>query len=101
MKLSFQVGLAIIDLKSPQVRLFQFLDHSSYTFTKTIVALYAPREILVPSTSTGSVLLSTLKTQFPTTGFVTVQRKYFNESKGSLHIKSLCLDGPAGNHLKV
>lgn len=76
--------------------MFQFVDHSSYTFAKTIVALWSPREILVPATSAESVLVSTLKQQFPSINYVVVQRKYFNESKGALLVRSLCLDGMAG-----
>ncbi|XP_012516493.1 PREDICTED: mutS protein homolog 4 [Propithecus coquereli] len=59
-----EIGMASIDLKSPQVILSQFADNTTYAKVKNF---------------------------FQNVNFTTIQRKYFNETKGLGYLEQLCI----------
>ncbi|XP_043855264.1 mutS protein homolog 4 [Dromiciops gliroides] len=89
-----EVGIASIDVKSPQMMLSQFPDNTTYTKVITKLKILAPLEIIMSNTacvSGNSTKLFTLITEnFKNVTFTTIQRKYFNESKGLEYIEQLC-----------
>eukprot|EP01126_Amoeba_proteus_P034117 TRINITY_DN3383_c0_g1_i5.p2 TRINITY_DN3383_c0_g1~~TRINITY_DN3383_c0_g1_i5.p2 ORF type:complete len:104 (-),score=15.20 TRINITY_DN3383_c0_g1_i5:521-832(-) len=48
---------------------------------------------LISCTATNSVLFHALKQQFPGVNLTNLQRKHFSETKGSLYIRTLVIDG--------
>uniref|UniRef100_A0A8C6WBT6 DNA mismatch repair protein n=1 Tax=Nannospalax galili TaxID=1026970 RepID=A0A8C6WBT6_NANGA len=89
-----EIGMASIDVKSPQIILSQFADNTTYAKVITKLKILSPLEIIMSNTAcvTGnSTKLFTLITEhFKNVNFTTVQRKYFNEMKGLEYIEQLC-----------
>ncbi|RUS80534.1 hypothetical protein EGW08_011718, partial [Elysia chlorotica] len=88
-----EIGITSLDLKQPVLVLTQFSD--CQTYSKTLSTLYYtnPLEILVPNTmweSSSNKLFSLINDHFPTVTVSSVQRRYFNESKGLQCVKHLC-----------
>ncbi|KAK3778298.1 hypothetical protein RRG08_016762 [Elysia crispata] len=88
-----EIGITSLDLKQPVLVLTQFSD--GQTYSKTLSTLYhiSPLEILVPNTlweSSSNKLFSLISDHFPTVTVSSVQRRYFNESKGLQCVKHLC-----------
>ncbi|XP_021090588.2 mutS protein homolog 4 [Mesocricetus auratus] len=90
-----EIGMASIDLKSPQVILSQFADSTTYAKVITKLKVLSPLEIIMSNTACvvgNSTKLFTLVTEnFKNVNFTTVQRKYFNETKGLEYIEQLCI----------
>jgi len=84
-----EVGIAIMNLRKPELLLTQFTDSKSYSFALSKLAIYAPVEVLLPNTSTDSELYETVKKYFDDTALVNVSRKYFNESYGAQMVSQL------------
>ncbi|KYO36836.1 mutS protein-like protein 4 isoform B [Alligator mississippiensis] len=89
-----EVGMASIDLKNPQVILSQFADNSTYAKVVTKLKILTPLEIIMSNTAcdagNATKLFSLITDNFKNVTFSTVQRKYFNETKGLEHIEQLC-----------
>uniref|UniRef100_A0A8C3T4Z3 MutS protein homolog 4 n=1 Tax=Chelydra serpentina TaxID=8475 RepID=A0A8C3T4Z3_CHESE len=89
-----EVGMASIDLKNPEVVLSQFADNTTYAKVITKLKILTPLEIIMSNTAcdTGSAtkLFSLITEHFKNVTFTTVQRKYFNETKGLEYIEQLC-----------
>ncbi|XP_074077248.1 mutS protein homolog 4 isoform X2 [Macrotis lagotis] len=89
-----EIGIASIDVKSPQIVLSQFPDNSTYTKVITKLKILAPMEIIMSNTACvvgNSTKLFTLITEnFKNVTFTTIQRKYFSEAKGLEYIEQLC-----------
>ncbi|XP_015421672.1 PREDICTED: mutS protein homolog 4 [Myotis davidii] len=87
--------MASIDLKSPQIILSQFADNTTYAKVITKLKILSPLEIIMSNTACvvgNSTKLFTLITEnFKNVNFTTVQRKYFNETKGLEYIEQLCI----------
>uniref|UniRef100_G1PD90 MutS protein homolog 4 n=1 Tax=Myotis lucifugus TaxID=59463 RepID=G1PD90_MYOLU len=90
-----EIGMASIDLKSPQIILSQFADNTTYAKVITKLKILSPLEIIMSNTACvvgNSTKLFTLITEnFKNVNFTTVQRKYFNETKGLEYIEQLCI----------
>ncbi|XP_062834207.1 mutS protein homolog 4 isoform X3 [Anolis carolinensis] len=90
-----EVGMASIDLKNPEVVLSQFADNTTYAKVITKLRILTPLEIIMSNTAcdTGNAtkLFSLITENFRNVTFTTVQRKYFNESKGLEYIEQLCI----------
>uniref|UniRef100_A0A8C8ZSJ8 MutS homolog 4 n=1 Tax=Prolemur simus TaxID=1328070 RepID=A0A8C8ZSJ8_PROSS len=90
-----EIGMASIDLKSPQVILSQFADNTTYAKVITKLKILSPLEIIMSNTACvvgNSTKLFTLITEnFKNVNFTTIQRKYFNETKGLEYIEQLCI----------
>ncbi|XP_066228301.1 mutS protein homolog 4 [Saccopteryx leptura] len=90
-----EIGMASIDLKSPQITLSQFADNTTYAKVITKLKILSPLEIIMSNTACvvgNSTKLFTLITEnFKNVNFTTVQRKYFNETKGLEYIEQLCI----------
>ncbi|XP_021013742.2 mutS protein homolog 4 isoform X1 [Mus caroli] len=90
-----EIGMASIDLKSPQIMLSQFADNTTYAKAITKLHALSPLEIIMSNTACvmgNSTKLFTLITEnFKNVNFTTVQRKYFNETKGLEYIEQLCI----------
>ncbi|XP_033642505.1 mutS protein homolog 4-like [Asterias rubens] len=90
-----EIGLASIDLKQPELILSQFSDSQSYVKMTTKLQIHQPVEIVMPITACegGSMtkLFKLISDNFHNTSIATVQRKYFNETKGLQYIKHLCV----------
>ncbi|XP_027729860.1 mutS protein homolog 4 [Vombatus ursinus] len=89
-----EIGIAGIDVKRPQIVLSQFPDNTTYTKVITKLKILAPLEIIMSNTACvvgNSTKLFTLITEnFKNVTFTTIQRKYFNETKGLEYIEQLC-----------
>ncbi|XP_020824182.1 mutS protein homolog 4 isoform X4 [Phascolarctos cinereus] len=89
-----EIGIASIDSKRPQIVLSQFPDNTTYTKVITKLKILAPLEIIMSNTACvvgNSTKLFTLITEnFQNVTFTTIQRKYFNETKGLEYIEQLC-----------
>ncbi|KAH1166864.1 hypothetical protein KIL84_016036 [Mauremys mutica] len=89
-----EVGMASIDLKNPEVVLSQFADNTTYAKVITKLKILTPLEIIMSNTAcdTGNTtkLFSLITENFKNVTFTTVQRKYFNETKGLEYIEQLC-----------
>ncbi|PIK47411.1 putative mutS protein-like 4 [Apostichopus japonicus] len=81
-----EIGMACIDLKQPVVTLSQFSDSQTYVKVTTKIQIYQPLEIIMPHTAceggTMTKLYKLISDNFQATTISTVQRKYFNETKG-------------------
>nr|XP_020758667.1 mutS protein homolog 4 isoform X2 [Odocoileus virginianus texanus] len=90
-----EIGMASIDLKSPQIVLSQFADNTTYAKVITKLKILSPLEIIMSNTACvvgNSTKLFTLITEnFKNVNFTTIQRKYFNETKGLEYIEQLCI----------
>ncbi|XP_040264757.1 mutS protein homolog 4 [Bufo bufo] len=89
-----EVGMASLDLKTPDVVLSQFSDSSIYVKVITKLQILAPLEILMPNTACENgkttELFRLINENFKDVSFTTVQRRYFNETKGLEYIEQLC-----------
>ncbi|KAM3914999.1 mutS protein homolog 4 [Leptodactylus fuscus] len=89
-----EVGMASLDLRNPDVVLSQFTDSSIYVKVITKLQILSPLEILVPNTAyesaKSSELLRLISENFKDFSFTTIQRRYFNETKGVEYIEQLC-----------
>ncbi|XP_072275595.1 mutS protein homolog 4 [Pyxicephalus adspersus] len=91
---SGEIGMASLDLKNPDVVLSQFADSSIYVKVITKLQIMAPLEILMSNTACEggktTELFRLITENFKDVSFTTVQRKYFNETKGLEYIEQLC-----------
>ncbi|KAM5147943.1 mutS protein homolog 4 isoform 1-T1 [Mantella aurantiaca] len=91
---SGEIGMASLDLKNPDVVLSQFADSAIYVKVITKLQILAPLEILMSNTvcegSKTTELFRLITENFKDVSFTTVQRKYFNETKGLEYIEQLC-----------
>ncbi|CAI9613738.1 unnamed protein product, partial [Staurois parvus] len=91
---SGEIGMASLDLRNPDVVLSQFADSSTYVKVITRLQILAPKEILMSNTAceggNTTELYRLITENFKGISFTTVQRKYFNETKGLEYIEQLC-----------
>ncbi|XP_029474559.1 mutS protein homolog 4 [Rhinatrema bivittatum] len=89
-----EIGMASIDLKNPEVILSQFADNTTYAKVITKLKILTPLEIIMSNTACDkgntTKLFSLISENFKNVTFTTVQRKYFNETKGLEYIEQLC-----------
>ncbi|XP_066046760.1 mutS protein homolog 4 isoform X3 [Chamaea fasciata] len=89
-----EVGMASIDLKNPEIILSQFADNATYAKVITKLKILTPLEIIMSNTACdpGNItkLFNLIAEHFKNVTFTTVQRKYFNETKGLEYIEQLC-----------
>ncbi|XP_032921644.1 mutS protein homolog 4 isoform X4 [Catharus ustulatus] len=89
-----EVGMASIDLKNPEMILSQFADNTTYAKVITKLKILTPLEIIMSNTACDAgnttKLFSLVTEHFKNVTFTTVQRKYFNETKGLEYIEQLC-----------
>ncbi|XP_071420630.1 mutS protein homolog 4 isoform X2 [Pithys albifrons albifrons] len=89
-----EVGMASIDLKNPEMILSQFADNATYAKVITKLKILTPLEIIMSNTACDAgnttKLFSLITEHFKNVTFTTVQRKYFNETKGLEYIEQLC-----------
>ncbi|XP_071668902.1 mutS protein homolog 4 isoform X5 [Patagioenas fasciata] len=89
-----EVGMASIDLKNPEMLLSQFADNTTYAKVITKLKILTPLEIIMSNTACDigntTKLFSLITEHFKNVTFTTVQRKYFNETKGLEYIEQLC-----------
>lgn len=96
-----EVGIAAINLKSPVVSLSQYCDSHTYMHTMTSILIYQPTEVLLPNTALDTELYAQIKNQFPSISIVTIARKYFSESKGTLLIRQLVIEEDSNIELVI
>ncbi|XP_078529538.1 mutS protein homolog 4 [Lissotriton helveticus] len=89
-----EIGMASIDLKNPEVILSQFADNTTYAKVITKLKILTPLEIIMSNTAcdkgNATKLFELIAENFKNVTFTTVQRKYFNETKGLESIEQLC-----------
>ncbi|GFS64862.1 mutS protein homolog 4 [Trichonephila inaurata madagascariensis] len=89
-----EIGMACIDIKNPVLLLSQFADTQAYLRLAVQLNVLKPFEVVMPNTSlehgSKTKLLCRIRELFPEMTTVTVQRKYFNETKGLQYIQELC-----------
>ncbi|KAK3612393.1 hypothetical protein CHS0354_031987 [Potamilus streckersoni] len=90
-----EIGMASLDLKSPVLILSQFADTSTYVKTVTKIQILHPLEILFPNTAceagSTSKLFKVISDDFQNVSISTVQRKYFNETRGLQYVQQLSI----------
>ncbi|KAI8513853.1 MutS protein msh4 [Branchiostoma belcheri] len=90
-----EIGMATIDLKRPELVISQFSDSQTYVKTMTKINILQPIEIIMPNTAceNGNMtkLFKLISDNFNNTNISTVQRKYFNETKGLQYVRQLCV----------
>ncbi|XP_072181746.1 mutS protein homolog 4-like [Diadema setosum] len=90
-----EIGMASIDLKQPMLILSQFSDSQTYVKVTTKLQVLQPVEIIMPHTACeGGAMTKLFKLvtdNFQNLEVTTVQRKYFNETKGLAMVKQLCV----------
>uniref|UniRef100_T1IXC0 DNA mismatch repair proteins mutS family domain-containing protein n=1 Tax=Strigamia maritima TaxID=126957 RepID=T1IXC0_STRMM len=100
-----EIGLAAIDLKIPELLLSQFSDSTTYVKVISKLQILSPVEIIMPNTACENGAMSKLfrqvSNQFSNTTITTVQRKYFNETKGLQYVKDLCVPEYKGVELEI
>ena len=78
--------MASMDLKRPCLHLSQFSDSQTYNKTLSKLQHLNALEVIMPNTACEggniSVLYKKISNSFQDVNLVTVQRKYFNETKG-------------------
>ncbi|XP_053326326.1 mutS protein homolog 4 [Spea bombifrons] len=89
-----EIGMASLDLKNPEVVLSQFADNTIYVKVITRLQILSPLEILMSNTAcesgSSTKLFRLITESFKDVSFTSVQRKYFNETKGLEYIEQLC-----------
>ncbi|GFT87305.1 mutS protein homolog 4 [Nephila pilipes] len=89
-----EIGMACIDIKNPVLLLSQFADTQAYLRLAVQLNVLKPLEVVMPNTSLEhgykTKLLCRIRELFPEMTTVTVQRKYFNETRGLQYIQELC-----------
>uniref|UniRef100_A0A2I2YCZ7 MutS homolog 4 n=1 Tax=Gorilla gorilla gorilla TaxID=9595 RepID=A0A2I2YCZ7_GORGO len=90
-----EIGMASIDLKNPQIILSQFADNTTYAKVITKLKILSPLEIIMSNTAcavgNSTKLFILITENFKNVNFTTIQRKYFNETKGLEYIEQLCI----------
>ncbi|XP_065836479.1 mutS protein homolog 4-like isoform X2 [Oscarella lobularis] len=90
-----EIGMASIDIKRPELFLSQFADSQTYAKVLTKLQVMNPLEIIMPHTACDgqnvSKLFQLVRDYSPDSNVTTVQRKYFNETKGLEYVKRLCV----------
>ena len=78
-----KVGIAAMDLRSPEMVLSQFSDNQTYVMTAAMLHRCEPLEVLFPSTMAGSALVLAVQDALGAKTKITfVARKFFNDSQG-------------------
>nr|XP_015920882.2 mutS protein homolog 4 isoform X1 [Parasteatoda tepidariorum] len=89
-----EIGMACIDVKNPVLILSQFADTPAYIRLAVQLNVFNPLEVILSSTilesGAKSKLICRIQELFPEISIVTVQRKYFNETRGLQYIQELC-----------
>uniref|UniRef100_A0A7M5XGZ2 Uncharacterized protein n=1 Tax=Clytia hemisphaerica TaxID=252671 RepID=A0A7M5XGZ2_9CNID len=90
-----EIGLTSLDFKASEMVLSQFSDNATYVKVLTKIQVLQPNEIIMPTTACEngnmSPLFEAISQQNPHINLTTVQRKYFNETKGLECIKDVCV----------
>ncbi|KAF7241717.1 hypothetical protein EG68_10360 [Paragonimus skrjabini miyazakii] len=90
-----EIGIAAIDLFSPNVELSQFRDTSSYSRTLVKLLILCPNEIIVPHSALGrsnsmQKLFHVLQGFRTTSPVIGVHRAYFNDKQGLADLRRYC-----------
>ncbi|KAF8568322.1 hypothetical protein P879_04370 [Paragonimus westermani] len=90
-----EIGIAAIDLFSPNVELSQFRDTSSYSRTLVKLLILCPTEIIVPHTAlersnSMQKLFHVLQGFRTTSPILGVHRTYFNDKQGLADLRRYC-----------
>ncbi|XP_014681092.1 PREDICTED: mutS protein homolog 4-like [Priapulus caudatus] len=100
-----EIGMASLDLKTPMLVLSQFSDSQTYVKVSTRLNILQPLEVIMPTNScengNATKLFKLISDSFSDRVISTVQRKYFNESKGLQYIRHLCLPEHSSVQLEV
>ena len=90
-----EIGMASLNLRDPVLTLSQFSDSQSYVKTITMLHILRPKEVLFPSTvcdnGSRAKVFKVVNENFESITKTTVQRHYFNESKGLNYIEKLAI----------
>ncbi|KAA3679688.1 DNA mismatch repair protein MSH4, partial [Paragonimus westermani] len=90
-----EIGIAAIDLFSPNVELSQFRDTSSYSRTLVKLLILCPNEIIVPHSAlersnSMQKLFHVLQGFRTTSPILGVHRAYFNDKQGLADLRRYC-----------
>lgn len=88
------IGMSCMDLRHPELTLCEFFDSRSYTMLKTRLMIVDPLEIIVPEVINEKnypmkVMLDVIKGSLKNTRITEVQRRFFNDAKGTEIVKQL------------
>lgn len=90
-----EIGMASLNLRDPILTLSQFSDSQTYVKTVTMLHILRPKEVLFPSTvcdnGNRAKVFNVVNENFESIIKTTVQRHYFNESKGLDLIEHLAI----------
>uniref|UniRef100_A0AC34GRZ2 DNA mismatch repair proteins mutS family domain-containing protein n=1 Tax=Panagrolaimus sp. ES5 TaxID=591445 RepID=A0AC34GRZ2_9BILA len=88
------IGMACMDLRHSDLTLCEFFDSRSYTMLKTRLMIVDPLEIIVPEAISEKnnhmkVMLDVIRSSLKNTKITEVQRRFFNDSKGTEIVQQL------------
>ncbi|CAB3405305.1 unnamed protein product [Caenorhabditis bovis] len=86
-------GIAMHDLKQPEVRVCEFVDSKEYSRLKSMINVYKAFDIVIPAGNEekgqSKLLGEALTSAFPTSLLQTLNAKFFKSDKGERTMRSL------------
>ncbi|KAK2950785.1 putative DNA mismatch repair protein MutS [Blattamonas nauphoetae] len=89
---STKVGIASFTLQSSKIRLLEYSDTQTYSYSVFYMAEEAPTEILIPTNMVGLPLATLLQRLFPCAVVVPLARKFYNDSIGLRNLQQYSFD---------
>lgn len=88
------IGMSCMDLRHSDLTLCEFFDSRSYTMLKTRLMIVDPVEIIVPEVISEKnnhmkVMVDVIKSTLKHARVTEVQRRFFNDAKGTEIVKQL------------
>ncbi|RDD41782.1 MutS protein-like protein 4 [Trichoplax sp. H2] len=92
----YEIGIASIDLKHPELVLLQYTDRQKYIKTITELQILDPMQILIPKEINEknlkkSKLQAVLRQRFPNIEILSFPQKYYNWKEGYRLLMNVCL----------
>uniref|UniRef100_A0A8R1HYB5 DNA_MISMATCH_REPAIR_2 domain-containing protein n=1 Tax=Caenorhabditis japonica TaxID=281687 RepID=A0A8R1HYB5_CAEJA len=88
-----RIGVAMHDVRYPEVNLCEFVDSREFTTLKTMINVHEAYDIVIQSGNeergTTKLLGEALMTAFPEASLQSISAKYFNSDRGERQLRSL------------
>uniref|UniRef100_A0AC35U8Z6 DNA_MISMATCH_REPAIR_2 domain-containing protein n=1 Tax=Rhabditophanes sp. KR3021 TaxID=114890 RepID=A0AC35U8Z6_9BILA len=90
----FELGMAYIDVRSPVLTLCQFIDTPTFAILKIRLSIIDPIEVILPDINNDNAdsLIEAIKDSCSSVEINTIQRKFFDDSRGCHLIKTLAAE---------
>lgn len=83
----FEVGLACLQLSDFSIELCSLSDDAAYSRTLSVLTQHIPQQILIPPSSSDSVLARIVAAEFPHAAVSQVPRRNWNELRGLSYVR--------------